>query len=150
MKEVGSSKDRCSQSVQTSQRCLGLLLLPTCILLKKTPQLCHCSSEQSARVKTQKELMKALKEMKIRLPSEKRSKGKSGTLATLQYALSCVKQVQGGLALSKVYIPFLSLGGTQARRSTKRQSALLSNAKGSIENWHLEAVLVLVWNGEYN
>ncbi|XP_015276506.1 PREDICTED: period circadian protein homolog 1 [Gekko japonicus] len=52
------------------------------------------SSEQSARVKTQKELMKALKEMKIRLPSEKRSKGKSGTLATLQYALSCVKQVQ--------------------------------------------------------
>ncbi|KAG8141043.1 hypothetical protein E2320_003645 [Naja naja] len=38
--------------------------------------------------------MKALKEMKIRLPSEKRSKGKSGTLATLQYALSCVKQVQ--------------------------------------------------------
>uniref|UniRef100_A0A670Z432 PAS domain-containing protein n=1 Tax=Pseudonaja textilis TaxID=8673 RepID=A0A670Z432_PSETE len=53
-----------------------------------------CSSEQSARVKTQKELMKALKEMKIRLPSEKRSKGKSGTLATLQYALSCVKQVQ--------------------------------------------------------
>ncbi|XP_026546193.1 period circadian protein homolog 1-like [Notechis scutatus] len=52
------------------------------------------NSEQSARVKTQKELMKALKEMKIRLPSEKCSKGKSGTLATLQYALSCVKQVQ--------------------------------------------------------
>ncbi|XP_039356055.1 period circadian protein homolog 1 isoform X2 [Mauremys reevesii] len=38
--------------------------------------------------------MKALKEMKIRLPSEKRGKGQSGTLATLQYALSCVKQVQ--------------------------------------------------------
>uniref|UniRef100_A0A670ZWB3 Period circadian protein homolog 1-like n=1 Tax=Pseudonaja textilis TaxID=8673 RepID=A0A670ZWB3_PSETE len=52
------------------------------------------TGKQSARVKTQKELMKALKEMKIRLPSEKRSKGKSGTLATLQYALSCVKQVQ--------------------------------------------------------
>lgn len=46
-------------------------------------------------MKAQKELMKALKEMKIRLPTEKRSKGKSGTLATLQYALSCVKQVQG-------------------------------------------------------
>ncbi|XP_077772997.1 period circadian protein homolog 1 isoform X2 [Podarcis muralis] len=58
------------------------------------PSTSGCSSEQSARVKTQKELMKALKEMKIRLPSEKRSKGKSGTLATLQYALSCVKQVQ--------------------------------------------------------
>uniref|UniRef100_A0A8C3S598 Uncharacterized protein n=1 Tax=Chelydra serpentina TaxID=8475 RepID=A0A8C3S598_CHESE len=51
-------------------------------------------SEQSARVKTQKALMKALKEMKIRLPSERRGKGQSGTLATLQYALSCVKQVQ--------------------------------------------------------
>ncbi|XP_026545583.1 period circadian protein homolog 1 isoform X2 [Notechis scutatus] len=58
------------------------------------PSTSGCSSEQSARVKTQKELMKALKEMKICLPSEKRSKGKSGTLATLQYALSCVKQVQ--------------------------------------------------------
>ncbi|XP_054850971.1 period circadian protein homolog 1 isoform X2 [Eublepharis macularius] len=58
------------------------------------PSTSGCSSEQSARMKTQKELMKALKEMKIRLPSEKRSKGKSGTLATLQYALSCVKQVQ--------------------------------------------------------
>uniref|UniRef100_A0A8D0HRL4 Period circadian regulator 1 n=1 Tax=Sphenodon punctatus TaxID=8508 RepID=A0A8D0HRL4_SPHPU len=58
------------------------------------PSTSGCSSEQSARVKTQKELMKALKEMKIWLPSEKRNKGKSGTLATLQYALSCVKQVQ--------------------------------------------------------
>ncbi|XP_062994465.1 period circadian protein homolog 1 isoform X2 [Elgaria multicarinata webbii] len=58
------------------------------------PSTSGCSSEQSARVKTQKELMKALKEMKIRLPSEKRSKGKPGTLATLQYALSCVRQVQ--------------------------------------------------------
>uniref|UniRef100_A0A8C3HU34 Period circadian regulator 1 n=1 Tax=Chrysemys picta bellii TaxID=8478 RepID=A0A8C3HU34_CHRPI len=58
------------------------------------PSTSGCSSEQSARVKTQKELMKALKEMKIRLPSEKRGKGQSGTLATLQYALSCVKQVQ--------------------------------------------------------
>ncbi|XP_044134810.1 period circadian protein homolog 1 isoform X1 [Bufo gargarizans] len=64
---------------------------------KSCLHLCHpstCSSEQSAREKTQKELMKALKEMKIRLPSEKRGKGKSGTLATLQYALSCVKQVR--------------------------------------------------------
>uniref|UniRef100_H3A613 Period circadian regulator 1 n=1 Tax=Latimeria chalumnae TaxID=7897 RepID=H3A613_LATCH len=58
------------------------------------PSTSGCSSEQSARVKTQKELMKALKHLKIRLPSEKRSKGKSNTLATLQYALSCVKQVQ--------------------------------------------------------
>ncbi|CAI9597064.1 unnamed protein product [Staurois parvus] len=58
------------------------------------PSTSGCSSEQSAREKNQKELMKALKELKIRLPSEKRLKGKSGTLATLQYALSCVKQVR--------------------------------------------------------
>nr|XP_033780323.1 period circadian protein homolog 1 isoform X2 [Geotrypetes seraphini] len=58
------------------------------------PSTSGCSSEQSAREKTQKELMKALKELKIRLPTEKRNKVKSGTLATLQYALSCVKQVR--------------------------------------------------------
>ncbi|XP_063786949.1 period circadian protein homolog 1-like isoform X2 [Pseudophryne corroboree] len=58
------------------------------------PSTSGCSSEQSAREKNQKELMKALKELKIRLPSQKRGKGKSGTLATLQYALSCVKQVR--------------------------------------------------------
>ncbi|XP_053320885.1 period circadian protein homolog 1 isoform X2 [Spea bombifrons] len=58
------------------------------------PSTSGCSSEQSAREKNQKELMKALKELKIRLPAEKRGKGKSGTLATLQYALSCVKQVR--------------------------------------------------------
>uniref|UniRef100_A0A8C5MFB8 Period circadian regulator 1 n=1 Tax=Leptobrachium leishanense TaxID=445787 RepID=A0A8C5MFB8_9ANUR len=58
------------------------------------PSTSGCSSEQSAREKNQKELMKALKELKIRLPSEKKGKGKSGTLATLKYALSCVKQVR--------------------------------------------------------
>ncbi|XP_025051538.1 period circadian protein homolog 1 isoform X1 [Alligator sinensis] len=73
------------------------------------PSTSGCSSEQSARVKTQKELMKALKEMKIRLPSEKRSKGKSGTLATLQYALSCVKQVQA----SQDYYQQWAMDGSQ-------------------------------------
>lgn len=54
-----------------------------------------CSSEQSARVQTQKELMRALKELKIRLPAERKTKGRSSTLNALKYALSCVKQVQG-------------------------------------------------------
>lgn len=54
-----------------------------------------CSSEQSAKAKTQKELFKTLKELKMHLPSEKRSKGKSSTLNTLKYALRCVKQVKG-------------------------------------------------------
>lgn len=53
------------------------------------------SSEQSAKAKTQKELFKTLKELKMHLPSEKRSKGKSSTINTLKYALRCVKQVKG-------------------------------------------------------
>lgn len=59
------------------------------------PSTSGCSSEQSARARTQKELMTALRELKLRLPPERRGKGRSGTLATLQYALACVKQVQG-------------------------------------------------------
>uniref|UniRef100_A0A672MWG2 Period circadian protein homolog 2 n=1 Tax=Sinocyclocheilus grahami TaxID=75366 RepID=A0A672MWG2_SINGR len=54
-----------------------------------------CSSEESAKAKTQKELIKTLKELKLHLPSEKRNKGsKSTTLNTLKYALRCVRQVE--------------------------------------------------------
>lgn len=53
------------------------------------------SSEQSAKAKTQKELFKTLKELKMHLPLEKRSKGKSNTVNTLKYALRCIKQVKG-------------------------------------------------------
>uniref|UniRef100_A0A8B9HU72 Period circadian protein homolog 2 n=1 Tax=Astyanax mexicanus TaxID=7994 RepID=A0A8B9HU72_ASTMX len=54
-----------------------------------------CSSEESAKAKTQKELIKTLKELKLHLPAEKRNKGsKSTTLNTLKYALRCVKQVE--------------------------------------------------------
>uniref|UniRef100_A0A667XP67 Period circadian protein homolog 2 n=1 Tax=Myripristis murdjan TaxID=586833 RepID=A0A667XP67_9TELE len=59
------------------------------------PSTSGCSSEQSAKAKTQKELFKTLKELKMHLPSEKRSKGKASTLNTLKYALRCVKQVKG-------------------------------------------------------
>ncbi|RXM30674.1 Period circadian protein-like 2 [Acipenser ruthenus] len=58
------------------------------------PSTSGCSSEESAKAKTQKELLKTLKQLKVRLPSEKRAKGKSSTLATLNYALRCVKQVK--------------------------------------------------------
>uniref|UniRef100_A0A8C2XDI5 Period circadian protein homolog 2 n=1 Tax=Cyclopterus lumpus TaxID=8103 RepID=A0A8C2XDI5_CYCLU len=51
-------------------------------------------SEQSAKAKTQKELFKTLKELKMHLPSEKRSKGKPSTVNSLKYALRCVKQVK--------------------------------------------------------
>ncbi|XP_068172829.1 period circadian protein homolog 2-like isoform X2 [Antennarius striatus] len=58
------------------------------------PSTSGCSSEQSAKAKTKKELFKTLKELKMHLPSEKRSKGKSSTINTLKYALRCVKQVK--------------------------------------------------------
>ncbi|XP_030071508.1 period circadian protein homolog 2 [Microcaecilia unicolor] len=58
------------------------------------PSTSGCSSEQPAKAKNQKELMKTLKELKMILPAEKRAKGKSNTLATLKYALRCIKQVK--------------------------------------------------------
>lgn len=55
-----------------------------------------CSSEESAKAKTQKELLKTLKELKLHLPPDSRNKGsKSSTLNTLKYALRCVRQVEG-------------------------------------------------------
>lgn len=59
------------------------------------PSTSGCSSDQSARVQTQKELMKAIKELKLRLPTERKAKGHSSTLNALKYALQCVKQVRG-------------------------------------------------------
>ncbi|KAL7851714.1 hypothetical protein AOLI_G00220700 [Acnodon oligacanthus] len=56
------------------------------------PSTSGCSSEQSAKEKTQKELLKTLKELKLHLPTDKRSKGRASTLHTLRYALRCVKQ----------------------------------------------------------
>ncbi|XP_053544539.1 period circadian protein homolog 2 isoform X1 [Ictalurus punctatus] len=58
------------------------------------PSTSGCSSEQSAKAKTQKELFKTLKNLKLHLPAEKRSKGRASTLHTLRYALRCVKQVK--------------------------------------------------------
>lgn len=52
------------------------------------------SGDQPARLQTQKELLRALRELKIRMPADHRRKGQSSTLASLQYALSCVKQVR--------------------------------------------------------
>ncbi|XP_051540599.1 period circadian protein homolog 1a isoform X2 [Myxocyprinus asiaticus] len=53
-----------------------------------------CSSDRLARLQTQREMQKALRELKIRMPAWRCRKGRSSTLASLQYALSCVKQVQ--------------------------------------------------------
>ncbi|XP_030015701.1 period circadian protein homolog 2 isoform X3 [Sphaeramia orbicularis] len=58
------------------------------------PSTSGCSSEESAKAKTQKEVIKTLKELKLHLPAEKRHNNKSTTLNTLKYALRCVKQVE--------------------------------------------------------
>ncbi|XP_054479590.1 period circadian protein homolog 2 isoform X2 [Anoplopoma fimbria] len=58
------------------------------------PSTSGCSSQESAKAKTQKEMIKTLKELKLHLPSEKRHNSKSSTLNTLKYALRCVKQVE--------------------------------------------------------
>ncbi|XP_057713039.1 period circadian protein homolog 2 isoform X3 [Corythoichthys intestinalis] len=58
------------------------------------PSTSGCSSQESAKAKTQKEVLKTLKELKLYLPAEKRHGSKSTTLNTLKYALRCVKQVE--------------------------------------------------------
>lgn len=58
------------------------------------PSTSGYSSEQPAKAKTQKELMKLLKDLRSFLPPEKRSRGKSSTTASLRYALRCIQQVK--------------------------------------------------------
>ncbi|XP_053316152.1 period circadian protein homolog 2 [Spea bombifrons] len=58
------------------------------------PSTSGYSSEQPAKAKTQKDLMKILKELRSYLPSDKRSRGKSSTLASIRYALRCIQQVK--------------------------------------------------------
>uniref|UniRef100_A0A8C5JXJ1 Period circadian protein homolog 2 n=1 Tax=Jaculus jaculus TaxID=51337 RepID=A0A8C5JXJ1_JACJA len=58
------------------------------------PSSSGCSSEQSAKADTHKELIRTLRELKVHLPADKKAKGKASTLATLKYALRSVKQVK--------------------------------------------------------
>lgn len=58
------------------------------------PSTSGCSSEQSAKADTHKELIKTLRELKVHLPADRKAKGKASTLATLKYALRSVKQVK--------------------------------------------------------
>ncbi|KAM6949590.1 LOW QUALITY PROTEIN: period circadian protein homolog 1b [Aplochiton taeniatus] len=86
-----SSKSSTSQSPPSSSLAYSMLSASS---EQDPPSTSGCSSDQSARVKTQKELMHALKELKIRLPAERKGKGHSRTLDALKYALNCVKQVR--------------------------------------------------------
>ncbi|XP_055739111.1 period circadian protein homolog 2-like isoform X2 [Salvelinus fontinalis] len=74
------------------------------------PSTSGCSSEESAKAKTQKELLRTLKELKRHLPADKRNKGnKSSSLNTLKYALRCVKQVEA----NEVYYQLLMTKNSQ-------------------------------------
>ncbi|XP_075906787.1 period circadian protein homolog 1b isoform X3 [Nelusetta ayraudi] len=88
-----SNKSSNSQSLSPPSGSLAYSLLSTSSE-HDPPSTSGCSSNQSARVQTQKELMKAIKELKLRLPSERKAKGHSSTLNALKYALQCVKQVR--------------------------------------------------------
>ncbi|XP_076580665.1 period circadian protein homolog 1b [Chaetodon auriga] len=88
-----SNKSSNSQSLSPPGGSLAYSLLSTSSE-HDPPSTSGCSSDQSARVQTQKELMKAIKELKLRLPSERKGKSHSSTLNALKYALQCVKQVR--------------------------------------------------------
>uniref|UniRef100_A0AAY4CSJ4 PAS domain-containing protein n=1 Tax=Denticeps clupeoides TaxID=299321 RepID=A0AAY4CSJ4_9TELE len=56
-------------------------------------------------------MMQTVQEMKKRLPSEKRSRSKASTVAALNYALNCVKQVQA----NSEYYKLLMCNGVEER-----------------------------------
>lgn len=93
--------------VNTHNSCCQKFLLPCDAIVDMcVPYI--CSSEESAKAKTQKELIKTLKELKLHLPADKRNKGsKSTTLNTLKYALRCVKQVEGEQNMQITYILYI-------------------------------------------
>ncbi|TRY56808.1 hypothetical protein DNTS_004083 [Danionella cerebrum] len=93
METTESNKSSNSHSPSPPSSSLAYSLMSTSSE-QDPPSTSGCSSDQSARVQTQKELMRALNELKIRLPPERKMKGRSSTLNALKYALNCVRQVK--------------------------------------------------------
>ncbi|XP_067308774.1 period circadian protein homolog 2 isoform X2 [Pseudorasbora parva] len=94
LESLGSNKSSNSHSPSPPSSTNAFSLL-SASSEQDNPSTSGCSSEESAKAKTQKELIKTLKELKLHLPQEKRNKGsKSTTLNTLKYALRCVRQVE--------------------------------------------------------
>ncbi|XP_058605137.1 period circadian protein homolog 2 isoform X2 [Onychostoma macrolepis] len=94
LESLGSNKSSNSHSPSPPSSTNAFSLL-SASSEQDNPSTSGCSSEESAKAKTQKELLKTLKELKLHLPPEKRNKGsKSTTLNTLKYALRCVRQVE--------------------------------------------------------
>ncbi|XP_056612690.1 period circadian protein homolog 2-like isoform X2 [Triplophysa dalaica] len=91
MASSGSNKSSNSQSLSPPSSNDAFSLVSS---EQDNPSTSGCSSEQSAKAKTQKELFKMLKELKYHLPPDKCNKGRASTLHALRYALRCVKQVK--------------------------------------------------------
>ncbi|XP_016354993.1 period circadian protein homolog 2 isoform X2 [Sinocyclocheilus anshuiensis] len=93
--ESSGSNKSCNSHSPSPPSSMNAFSLLSASSEQDNPSTSGCSSEESAKAKTQKELIKTLKELKLHLPSEKRNKGsKSTTLNTLKYALRCVRQVE--------------------------------------------------------
>ncbi|XP_043857438.1 period circadian protein homolog 2 isoform X3 [Dromiciops gliroides] len=78
-----------SESHKSSSNAFSLMIVNS----DHNPSTSGCS-EQSAKAKTQKELIKTLKELKGHLPPDRKTKGKPSMLATLKYALRSIKQIK--------------------------------------------------------
>ncbi|XP_026871113.2 period circadian protein homolog 1a [Electrophorus electricus] len=89
--ETTESKSSHSHSLASSSAAYSLLSGGS---ERDQPSTSGCSSERPARSQTQKELLRALRELKVRMPPDQWAKDRSSTLASLQYALKCIKQVR--------------------------------------------------------
>ncbi|XP_056329013.1 period circadian protein homolog 2-like [Danio aesculapii] len=91
MTSSGSNKSSNSQSLSPSSSKIAFSLVSS---EQDNPSSSGCSSEKSAKAKTQKELFKTIKALEYHLPPDMRNKGRASTLHTFRYALRCVKQVK--------------------------------------------------------
>ncbi|XP_076000671.1 period circadian protein homolog 2 isoform X1 [Genypterus blacodes] len=91
LESSGSNKSSNSHSTSPPSSSNAFSLLSS---EQDNPSTSGCSSEESAKAKTQKELIKTLKQLKLHMPKDKRHNNKCTTLNTLKYALRCVKQVE--------------------------------------------------------
>ncbi|XP_053567446.1 period circadian protein homolog 2-like [Bombina bombina] len=78
------------QSPPCSSNAFSLMMADS----EHNPSTSGYSSEQPAKARTQKDLIRTLKELRSFLPPEKKGCSKSSTAASLRYALRCIQQVK--------------------------------------------------------
>ncbi|XP_032421487.1 period circadian protein homolog 2 isoform X2 [Xiphophorus hellerii] len=91
LESLGSNKSSNSHSPSPPSSSNAYSLLSS---EQDNPSTSGCSSQESAKAKNQKEVIKTLKELKLHVPADKQHNSKSTTLSALKYALRCVKQVE--------------------------------------------------------